>query len=226
MKKILTILSILLLITGCSKKAKTYKINDEINLEGKISTAEIMQDGKNKKVNILNLDSPIIINNTAVHKIELGYDKELKNDIEISLKGIIKDGTKSELNLDYIFEITALDNSMSIVNTFANETFSITIPTEIIDICTVKEIANGFIIYSTNNIPNGGEVLRILSVTNDEFQNLRQNKKILIEKITSNKKNTIITMYPTDNQYSKEYELEYEKIGNSINDIKENIKLK
>lgn len=226
MKKILTIITILILITGCAKKENTYKVNDEINLKGTITTTEIIQDGQTQKINILNLKTPIIINNTAIQKIELDYDKELKDNSEISLKGIIKDGTKSLLNLDFLFEITEIDNNLSLVNTFNNKIFSVTIPSDIIEICTVKEIENGFIVYSTDNMEYGGEVLRILSVTTDEFQALRQDKKMSLEKITSNKKITIIAIYPTDNQYTEQHQEEYEKIGNAINQIKQNVKLK
>ena len=226
MKKIVYLLFILFMITSCAKKDNVYHINDEIDLSGTVSTSEVIKDGETHKINILNLDTPIIIDNVSIHKIELSYDKELKENSEVSIKGIIENGEDSLLNLDYLFSITDIDNLLSIVNTYSNDTFSITIPKDLIKISTVTKIENGFIIYSSNNINNGGEVFRILAVTNKEFQDFRKNNNLTIEKVVSNKENTIIIIYPTTDEYSEEYQDDYEKIVNSVEEIKQNVKLK
>ena len=128
--------------------------------------------------------------------------------------------------MDYLFSITDIDNLLSIVNTYSNDTFSITIQKDLIKISTVTKIENGFFIYSSNNMNNGGEVFRIIAVTNKEFQDLRKNNNITIEKVVSNKENTIIIIYPTTDEYSEEYQDDYEKIVNSVEEIKQNVKLK
>ena len=72
---------------------------------------------------------------------------------------------------------------------------------------------------------NGGEVFRIVSVSNKRFQELQNNSNAYIEKIASNQSNTVIIIYPTTNEYSEENYEEYETIGNSIESIKNNVRL-
>ena len=86
-KKCITLIFISLLLTGCQKEK--FNINEEVILRGKVTTREIIENNESYKVNILNLDEPIIINGTKVKKIELDYDKDLKNDKELEIKGII-----------------------------------------------------------------------------------------------------------------------------------------
>jgi hypothetical protein len=101
-----------------------------------------------------------------------------------------------------------------------------TIPADLIKISTVEKIEDGFIVYSTANMENGGEVFRIISVSNAEFKKLNNNEKSYIEKITSTKEKTVIIQYPTTIEYSEESFGDYEKIASQINIIKNNVRLK
>lgn len=226
-RRIFTLIISIIFITSCANTGNKFEINDEVTLEGKITTSEIIKDGKKEKINLLELEKPIIINNKKVYKIEIDFDKELKETDKVTITGTIKSGSElSVLNLDYIFDATDIDNVLSYVNTFSNKDFSMTIPTSIIKITTVEELENGFIVYSTSNMESGGEVFRVLSVTSKEFKELRDNKEKSIEKITSDNDKTIVIIYPTTTEYDEENQKEYETIGNEIARIKNNIKIK
>ena len=210
MKKYIIVLLILLLLTGCKKE--TYSTNETAKLEGTISYEETKT--------YLTLDKPIIIDNKEVNKIEIEYDKDLKENTKTTIEGTIK-----ENNGSYSIEVDDIDNLLSYINKYSNDIFTFTIPTDIVKITTVEQTENGFIIYSTNNMNNGGKVLELKYLSNTEYKKLNTKKQV-IERITSNEKNTIIAIYPTTTEYSKEYAKEYETISDHIKTIEKSIKLK
>ena len=227
MKKIRSFIIFTLIIiisAGCSFN-KEYDTDEQIELKGKISTNTIVKDGVTEKVNILNLEDPIIVNDKKINRIELSTDKELKDGATVSITGSIKE-IDGQLNLGYILDINFVDDVLSYVNSFSNDYFSMTIPTDLIEKCTVKEIENGFVVYSTSNMDSGGEVFRIYSLSNSQFEDLVTNQNVSIEKIDSDKEKTIIIMYPTTNEYNEENKEDYETIANSINSIKDKVKIK
>lgn len=223
-KRIITLLAMTLLLTNCGKEK--LELNQEIELTGTVSIKEVTENDETKKVSILNLDEPVIIDGNTIHKIELDYDKDLKNNSELTIKGVLKSNDDSNLDLDYSFVVEDISDILSYVNTFSNDEFSMTIPAELIKISTIEKIDNGFIVYSTANMKNGGEVFRIISVTNEEFKTMNKNENNYIEKITSSKERTVIIKYPTTEEYSEENFADYEKIANQINIIKNNVRLK
>lgn len=224
LNKIITLLAMTLLLTNCGKEK--LELNKEIELTGIVSIEEVTENNETKTISVLNLDKPVIIDGNTIHKIELDYDKNLKNNSELTIKGVLKSNDDSNLDLDYSFVVEDISDILSYVNTFSNEEFSMTIPAELIKISTIKKIDNGFIVYSTANMKNGGEVFRIVSVTNDEFKTMNRNENNYIEKITSSKERTVIIKYPTTEEYSEENFDDYEKIANQINIIKNNVRLK
>lgn len=224
LRRILSLLLMTLLLTNCGDKE--LNLNEKINLTGTVSTKEITTDEGTKKVTVLNLEEPIVIDGESIHKIELDYDKTLKENEEITITGTLKDNETSNNELSYVFEVIDIDDILSYVNTFSNEEFSMTIPPKLIKVSTIKRIDNGFIVYSTPNMSNGGEVFRTYYVTNDEFKKINKNEDKYIEKITSNKEITVVIEYPTTDQFTTEHFEEYEEIINNINTIKDNIKIK
>ena len=223
-RRILTLLAMSMLLTNCGKEK--LKLNQEIELTGTVTIKEVTENNETKKVSILNLDEPVIIDGNTIHKIELDYDKDLKNNSELTIKGTLKNNDDSKLDLDYSFVVEDISDILSYINTFSNNEFSMTIPAELIKISTIEKITDGFIVYSTSNLENGGEVFRIISVTNEEFKTLNRNENSYIEKITSTKEKTIIIKYPTTQEYSEDNFADYEKIASQINIIKNNVRLK
>ena len=169
-KRIVTLLVIALLLTNCGEEK--IELNKEIELTGKVTTKEVVENDEVKKISIFTLEEPVIINGKKIHKIELDYDKDLKNNSEITIKGILKGNKDSNSELNYSFSVDEIDDILSYINTFSNDEFSMTIPADLIKISTVEKIENGFIVYSTANMENGGEVFRIISVSNAEFKKL------------------------------------------------------
>lgn len=224
LKRILSLVAISLLLTNCGKEK--LELNKQVTLTGTVTVKEIKKDDTTTKVSILNLDEPIIIDGDTIHKIELDSDKEIKNNSEITITGTLKSNSDSAINLDYSFEVLDVDDILSYINTFTNEDFSMTIPAEIIKLCTVKQIDNGFVVYSTSNLEMGGEVFRIISVTNEEFKVLNKNENKYIEKITSTKEKTIIIQYPNENVEEYKNFKDYETIVKKITTIKDNVRLK
>lgn len=184
-KCIIAFLTFALLLTGCVNKE--YELNKETTLTGKVTTNEITKDNETYKVSILTLDKPIVIDGTKIHKIELDYDKKLKDNQEITIKGVIQNN-KSTNSLEYSLKVSDVDDILSFVNTFSNDDFSMTIPTELIKLCSIEEIDNGYTISITSD-DKKNEVFRIISLTNKEFKELDQDDNIYFEKITSNRKN-------------------------------------
>ncbi len=219
-KKILALLLMTLLLTNCGEEK--LELNQEVTLTGKVTVKEVTENNETTKVSYFELDEPIVIDGEKIYKIELDYDKEIKNNSELSITGTITNNDNSSLS----FAVSDIDDILSYINTFSNEDFSMTIPASLIKISTIKRIDNGFIIYSTSNMANGGEVFRIISVTNDEFKKLNKNETKYIEKITSTKEKTVIIQYPSTIEYTDENFADYETIANSINTIKDNVRLK
>lgn len=224
LKRILSLVAISLLLTNCGKEK--LELNKQVTLTGTVTVKEIKKDDTTTKVSILNLDEPVIIDGDTIHKIELDSDKEIKNNSEITITGTLKSNSDSDIDLDYSFEVLDVDDILSYINTFTNEDFSMTIPAEIIKLCTVKQIDNGFVVYSTSNLEMGGEVFRIISVTNEEFKILNKNENKYIEKITSTKEKTIIIQYPNENVEEYKNFKDYETIVKKITTIKDNVRLK
>lgn len=224
LKRILSLVAISLLLTNCGKEK--LELNKQVTLTGTVTVKEIKKDNTTTKVSILNLDEPVIIDGDTIHKIELDSDKEIKNNSEITITGTLKSNSDSAIDLDYSFEVLDVDDILSYINTFTNEDFSMTIPAEIIKLCTVKQIDNGFVVYSTSNLEMGGEVFRIISVTNEEFKVLNKNENKYIEKITSTKEKTIIIQYPNENVEEYKNFKDYETIVKKITTIKDNVRIK
>lgn len=222
-KRIITLLVMALLLTNCGKEK--LEVNQEVELTGIVTTKEVTENDKTKKISVLTLEEPVVIDGKTIHKIELDYDKDLKNNSELTIKGTLKNNSDSA-ELDYSFAVDDIDDILSYINTFSNDEFSMTIPAELIKISTIERIDNGFIVYSTSNMKNGGEVFRIIAVTNSEFKTLNKNENSYIEKITSTNEKTVIIQYPTTIEYGEDTFEDYEKIASQINIIKNNVRLK
>ena len=133
-------------------------LNEEVTLKGRISHQEVIENNSTKKISVLTLDEPIVIDGDLVRKIELEYDKDLKTDTDITITGVIKDNGNSTYN--YLFSANGIDDILSFVNTFNNGTFSMTIPTTIIKDVIVNKIDGGYAVYLDNN----GKKLEIFQV--------------------------------------------------------------
>lgn len=223
-KKIISLLLMLLLLTNCGKE--DLKINQEVTLSGTVTTREITKDNETTKVSILNLDEPIIIEGTKINKIELDYDKALKDNSELTIKGVISNNADSILDLSYSFSVNDIDDILSYINTFSNDKFSMTIPPEIIRISSIEKIDNGFVISAIDSEKNKTEVLRVVCLSNSDFKELNKNQSAYIEKAVSNKENTVVIMYPVDEEISEENIDTIEKIIDEVETIKKNIRLK
>lgn len=219
-KKIYILLIMIIFITACSKEE--YKVSDEINVTGTITNNKTIEDGEYISKSVLNLDKPIVVNGKSVTQVEIDYDKDLKDNSKVTISGTISNSDTTS----YGIEVKDINEPEAYVNTFNSENFSVTIPTSLIKLCTIEKIDKGFIVYSSSNMDKGGEVFKIVSVTNKKFQELQSNESAYIEKIKSNQTNTIIIMYPTTTEYNDNNFEEYETIANSINEIKNNVTIK
>lgn len=213
----------ILILTACS--TKEYKINQQISLKGNITTQEITKDNQTYKINILNLETPIIIDGTKINKIAIDYDKSLKEDINVTIDGTIILNKQENLDLEYAITVNDIDNILSYINTFSNEDFSMTIPVDIIKICDIREIENGFAIYKKDKNNNEVELFRIITISNEEFNTLREKEEKSIEKITSNREKTSIILYSSDEYVADDY-TDYETALRSVDRIKETVVLK
>lgn len=216
--KIILLIIFTILIAGCSKNE--YKVDDEVSLKGKISTTEIRKDDKSETIKILELDEPIIIDGTKVHKIELDYDKNLKDGYEVEIKGTLKSNGDSSYQLSYAFEVIDIDDVLSYINTFSNEDFSFTIPSELIKKVNVEEIDNGFAIYNANG--SLYELFRIYTIPSKEFKSISSSNYI---KAVSNAKQVVVIKF-NDTDDSEENSTLTNEIMNNINQIKETVHLK
>lgn len=216
--KILIIFTLVILIlTGCNKNEK-YETEKTTTLKGKIITNTITKDGKKENISILELEKEISIDGVITDKIEIEYDKNLKNDTETTITGILKEN-KGSTNLKYSIKVDSVDNILSYINTFSNDLFSIAIPAKLMKIVNVKEITNGFIIGSSNS----KEAFKIIALTNNEYKKLSKDD-MDFEKIKSNKEYTVVLIYSNEigEDATKEEQLLYEEIDN----IKSSVKLK
>lgn len=212
-------------LCACTQKENSYKVNEEVEIKGTISSKTIIEDGISREINIIIPSSPIIIDNKNISEIEISYDKTIKEEKDVTIKGIITDETLLE-DTKYAIEISDIEDPMVLANTYHHDDFSMTIPTSIIEYCSIEKIENGFIVYSRSNKDVGGEVFSVISITKEEFNNMVKKQEKYIERVTSNSKKTIIMTFPTTTEYSEENAKEYELIGNSINKVKNNIKQK
>ena len=222
-KKIIISLAILTMCS-CAQKENSYKTDEEIEIKGTISSKTIIEDGIEKEINVLIPTNPIIVDNKTIKEIEIDYDKSLKDDYKVTIKGKIQDIALG--NSDYSIAVKDIDDVSSLTNTYHHEDFSMTIPSSIIKYCSIEKTERGFVVYSRSNKEYGGEVFTIESLTKEQFNEIRNDETKYIERITSNSKKTIVMEFPTTTEYSDEFADEYELIGNSINQIKNNIKQK
>lgn len=222
-KKIIVSLAVLTMCS-CAQKENSYKTDEEIEIKGTISSKTIIEDGVEKEINVLIPTNPIIVDNKTVKEIEIDYDKSLKDDYDVTIKGTLQDIAKG--NNDFSIAVEDIDDVSSLTNTYHHEDFSMTIPSSIIKYCSIEKTECGFIVYSRSNKPYGGEVFTVEALTKDEFNELKKDETKYIERITSNSKKTVVIEFPTTTEYSDEFAEEYETIGNAINQVKNNIKQK
>lgn len=224
LKKLIIFICLIAILTGCQKNK--FKLNEEVILTGKITNSEIKKDDETYKVSILNLDEPIIIDGTKIKKIELEYDQALKDNSEITIKGIIKNNSDSNVDLEYSFSVLDVDDILSYINNFNNDNFSMTIPTNIIKTCYIDRIDNGFIIYSSKEKNIENEVFRIISLSNEEYNKIKDENNRSIEKVKSNKEKTVIILYNNKMEISDENLQNFDSIIKSIDNIKNTVKIK
>ena len=218
-KRILIIFTfIILLLVGCDKSEK-YETEKTTTLKGKIVINTIKKDGETKNISILELEKAINIDGVITDKIEIEYDKNLKNDTETTITGTLKANLDGETNLKYSISVDSIDNILSYINTFSNEVFSVAIPAKLMKTVSVKEITDGFIIYSSET----NEACKIIAMTNDDYKRLSKDD-IRFEKIKSNKEYSIVLIYP--NTSSEEPTEEEQLLFEEIENIKSSVKLK
>jgi len=223
LKKIILIFVLILFVAGCG--SKKYEVNKETSLTGTITTSEITKDEKTYKINILNLNEPIVVNGIKVNKIAIDYDKALKNNTEVTIDGVIQTNSNSSIDLEYSISVNDVDNILSYINTFSNDDFSMTIPVDIIKLCNIETIDNGFVINKTNSSNEKVELFKVISVSNEEFNKLRDNEEMNIEKAASNREKTVIVVYSSTNLSDDDYE-EYDQIMKNVDSIKDSVVLK
>lgn len=212
-----------IILTGCL--ANELELNKKVDLKGIIETNEITKDNKTYKVSILHLEEPIIIEGNKINQIAIDYNKLLQNDIETTISGEIITNENPNLDLQYSIKVNNIDNILSYINTFTNKDFSVTIPLDIIKICNISNIENGFTISLADQNDDLVELFRIISVSNNEFKEIRENESLKIEKITSNKEKTIILLYSKEDYKNSSYE-NYNQIISDINKIKDTVVIK
>lgn len=204
-KKIILLILITLIITNCGNKS--YKLNEEITLKGRISTTEITKDNETKKVKVLNLEEPIIIDGTKINKIEIDYDKGIKDDYDITIMGKITENNGSNGDLSYSFKVSDIDNILSFINTFGNDDFTFAIPSELMKKINVKEIDKGFTIYNSED----SEILSIKAISKAEFNKINTGN---IEKVTSNRNKVVIIEFSSSDKENDNYETASEVLNN------------
>lgn len=223
LKKIIYLCLMTIILTGCL--ANELELNKKVDLKGIIETNEITKDNQTYKVSILHLEEPIIIEGNKINQIAIDYNKLLQNDIETTISGEIITNKNPNLDLQYSIKVNNIDNILSYINTFTNKDFSVTIPLDIIKICNISNIENGFTISLADQNDDLVELFRIISVSNNEFKEIRENESLKIEKITSNKEKTIILLYSKEDYKNSSYE-NYNQIISNINKIKDTVVIK
>lgn len=223
LKKIIYLCLMTIILTGCL--ANELELNKKVDLKGIIETNEITKDNQTYKVSILHLEEPIIIEGNKINQIAIDYNKLLQNDIETTISGEIITNENPNLDLQYSIKVNNIDNILSYINTFTNKDFSVTIPLDIIKICNISNIENGFTISLADQNDDLIELFRIISVSNNEFKEIRENESLKIEKITSNKEKTIILLYSKEDYKNSSYE-NYNQIISDIDKIKDTVVIK
>lgn len=221
MKKIKILLAftfIILLIAGCDKSEK-YETEKTTTLKGKIIINTIKKDGKDERVSILELEKAISIDGVITDKIEIEYDKSLKDNTETTITGTLKENDGST-SLKYAIEVDSIDNILSYINTFSNDIFSVAIPAKLMKTVSIKEITNGYIVYSSTN----KEAFKIIALTPDEYKKIIK-EDIRFDKIKSNKEYTVVIIYST-NSDEEELNKAEQSLYSEIDNIKGSVKLK
>ncbi len=216
--KILIIFTfIVLLLVGCDKSEKC-EADKTTTLEQKIVINTIKKDGETKNVSILELEKAISINGVITDKIEIEYDKGLKNNTETTITGTLK-ANEGSTNLKYSIDVDSVDNILSYINTFSNDVFSVAIPAKLMKTVSIKEITDGYIIYSSGT----NEAFKIIAMKNDDYKKLSKDD-IRFEKIKSNKEYSVVLIYPNNND--EETTKEEQLLSEEIENIKSSVKLK
>lgn len=217
-RRIITLLIMTLLLTNCGKEK--LSINEEVTLTGRVTHQEIMDNDAIKKISVLTLEEPVVIDGNLVRKIELEYDKDLKTDTDITITGTIKNNGGSTYN--YLFSANSINDILSYVNTFSNDDFSITIPVELMKELFVEEIDNGYkvsIEYKNKKY----EIFKAISVTKAEYNDIKNDSSVVLAKSNENKK--IIIVYSEDEVPEAKIDVA-EDVYKSMSKITGNIRIK
>ena len=220
LKRIITLVLMTLLLANCGKEK--LSLNEEVTLKGRITHQEVTENNSIKKISVLTLDEPIIIDGDLVRKIELEYDKDLKTDTDITITGTIKDNGDSTYN--YLFSANSINDILSFVNTFSNDTFSMTIPTSIIKDVSVKKIDNGYTVSIDDN-GNKIEIFQAVSMSKTEYEVLKADESIDFEVADSKGDKKVLIIY--SDQEVPDHLLDIlEDVNKTIPTIKGNIRIK
>lgn len=220
LKRIITLVLMTLLLANCGKEK--LSLNEEVTLKGRITHQEVTENNSIKKISVLTLDEPIIIDGDLVRKIELEYDKDLKTDTDITITGTIKDNGDSTYN--YLFSANSINDILSFVNTFSNDTFSMTIPTSIIKDVSVKKIDNGYTVSIDDN-GNKIEIFQAVSMSKTEYEVLKADESIDFEVADSKGDKKVLIIYSDQEVPDRLLDI-LEDVNKTIPTIKGNIRIK
>ena len=219
-KRIITLIIMTLILTNCGKEK--LSLNEEVTLKGRITHQEVTENNSTKKISVLTLDEPIVIDGDLVRKIELDYDKDLKTDTDITITGVIKNNGDSTYN--YLFSANDIDDILSFVNTFNNGTFSMTIPTNIIKDVIVNKIEEGYAVYLDND-GEKVEIFQVIAVSQLEYEELKNDDEIELEVAHSKGDKKVLIVYSTEEVPDKLLDT-LEDVNKQMPTIKGNIRLK
>ena len=219
-KRIITLILMTLILTNCGKEK--LSLNEEVTLKGRITHQEVTENNSTKKISVLTLDEPIVIDGDLVRKIELDYNKDLKTDTDITITGVIKDNGDSTYN--YLFSANDIDDILSFVNTFNNGTFSMTIPTNIIKDVIVSQIEDGYSLYLDND-GEKVEIFQVKAVSKIDYENLKNDDEIELEVAHSKGDKKVVIIYSTEEVPESLLDT-LEDINKQMPTIKGNIRLK
>ena len=204
-----------LVLVGCEKGEK-YEINQPTTLRGKITINPIKKDGETKYVSILELDKAIYIDGVITDKIEIDYDKGLKNNTETTVTGTLQKN-EGATDLKFSIAVDSIDNILSYINNFSNDIFSVAIPAKLMKTTIVTEIKDGFAI----TVPNSNSTYKLMALTTEEYKNFASTD-IEFEKVKTNKKYVVILIYPDEEDNSPEMKA----LTKELNNIKGSVKIK
>lgn len=219
-KRIITLILMTLILTNCGKEK--LSLNEEVTLKGRITHQEVTENNSTKKISVLTLDEPIVIDGDLVRKIELDYNKDLKTDTDITITGVIKDNGDSTYN--YLFSANDIDDILSFVNTFNNGTFSMTIPTNIIKDVIVSQIEDGYALYLDND-GNKIEIFKVKAVSKLDYESLKNDDEVELEVAHSKGDKKVVIIYSTEEVPETLLDT-LEDINKQMPTIKGNIRLK